>query len=241
MFQQLDCIALRIVRHSDRHSILSAYTRQRGRMSFIVPAGKGHEATRRRAMLMPGSRFSCVADIRDNSDRLPAMRDVMPRGNISVNADPVKSAVTLFLADFLNTLLRDSMPDELMFSYCDTMFGFYANGNKGMANFHLMFLIKMMHFAGIEPDISTYRPGYLFDMIDGIFRPSAPLHGRFLERDESQAAATLMRMEPHNLRYWKFTAGQRNIILDHILDYYSLHFTPLQSLRSLEVLRTIFR
>ncbi|MDE6153062.1 MAG: recombination protein O N-terminal domain-containing protein, partial [Muribaculaceae bacterium] len=54
MYTTLDCIALRTVRHSDRHSILSAYTRQRGRMSFLIPAGNGREATRRRAMLMPG-------------------------------------------------------------------------------------------------------------------------------------------------------------------------------------------
>lgn len=239
MYIGLDCIALRTVRHSDRHSILSAYTRQRGRMSFLIPAGNGREATRRRAMLMPGSRFSCVADVRDN-DRLPTMRDVMPRGTHTLNSDPVKSAVTLFIADFINTLMRDSMPDELMFEYCDTMLEFYMVNTRGTANFHLLFLIRMMHFAGIEPDRSTYRPGYLFDMIDGVFRSSAPLHGRFLERDEAHAVATLLRMNTRNLARWKFTSADRNTILDRIIEYYTLHFTSLQSMRSLDVLRALF-
>ncbi|MDE6448798.1 MAG: DNA repair protein RecO [Muribaculaceae bacterium] len=240
MFITLTCISLRIVRHSDRHSILSAYTRQRGRMSFLIPAGNGREAARRRAMLMPGSRFTCVADIRDNSDRLPTMRDVMPRGVNALNCDPVKSAVTLFLADFLNTLMRDAMPDELLFEYCDTMLEFYASNTRGTANFHLLFMIGMMHFAGIEPDMSTYRPGYLFDMVDGVFRDSAPLHGRFLERDEATAAATLMRMTSRNLDRWKLTAHQRNTILDRLIEYYTLHFTTLQSMRSLDILRSLF-
>ncbi len=241
MYTSLDCIALRTVRHSDRHSILSAYTRQRGRMSFLVSAGNGREAARRRAMLMPGSRFSCVADLRDNSDRLPAMRDVMPRSPHTLGGDPVKAAVTLFIVDFMNTLMRDSMPDGLLFDYCDSMLEFYSTGVRGTANFHLLFMIGMMHFAGIEPDVSTYRPGYLFDMVDGVFRDSAPLHGRFLERDEAQAAVILMRMTPRNLSRWKLTATQRNTSLDRLIEYYALHFTSLQSMRSLDVLRTLFR
>ncbi len=141
----------------------------------------------------------------------------------------------------MNTLMRDSMPDGLLFDYCDSMLEFYSTGVRGTANFHLLFMIGMMHFAGIEPDVSTYRPGYLFDMVDGVFRDSAPLHGRFLERDEAQAAVILMRMTPRNLSRWKLTATQRNTILDRLIEYYALHFTSLQSMRSLDVLRTLFR
>lgn len=240
MFETLDCIALRTVRHTDRHSILSAYTRQHGRMSFLVPAGNGREASRRRAMLMPGSRFSCVADLRD-TDRLPTMRDVMTRGAAAACADPVKSAVTLFIADFINTLMRDAMPDEHTFGYCDSMLDFYLRApHHGSANFHLLFLIGMMRYAGIEPDVSTYSPGYIFDMVDGVFRSSAPLHGRFLERDESAVTATLLRMNTRNMGLWRLTAAQRNIILDRLIEYYTLHFASLQSMRSVEILRSLF-
>ncbi|MCM1449889.1 MAG: DNA repair protein RecO C-terminal domain-containing protein [Clostridiales bacterium] len=241
MFQHLDCIALRLVRHTDRHSILSAYTRQRGRLSFLVSAGNGREAARRRAMLMPGSRFQCVADIKD-TDRLPLMREVLLRGNTAPGGDAVKSAVTLFLADFLNTLLRDSMPDALMFDFCDNMLDFYSRSSygNGSANFHLLFMIKMMHFAGIEPDVSTWSKGSLFDMVDGIYRTSAPMHGRYLERNEAQLSRLLLRMNLRNLRYWKFSAVERNAILDRLMEYYSLHFASLQSMKSLDVLRSLF-
>lgn len=239
MYEKLDCIALRLVKHNDKSSILSAYTRQRGRMSFLVAAGSGREATRRRAMLMPGSRFACVADLRDTV-MLPTMRDVTPRGVSAVVPDPVKSAATLFIADFMNTLFKDSLPDELMFDYCDSMLTFYDAATRGTANFHLLFMIRLMRFAGIEPDTSTFRPGYLFDMVDGVFRSSAPLHGRFLERDESQAAATLSRMSTRNMHLWRFTSAQRNAILDRLIEYYTLHFASLRSMKSLDVLRSLF-
>ena len=240
MYQNLTCIALRTVKHSDRHSILSAYSRERGRLSLLVSAGNGREAARRRAMLMPGSRFSCVADIRDN-DRIPPMRDVSVRGTQPGLSHPVKSAVTLFLVDFLNSILRDSMPDEVMFDFIDMMLENYGNKQKGLANFHLLFLIKLAHFAGIEPDISTYRSGTLFDLMDGVFRTSAPLHGRFLERDESSAVVQLMRMNLRNMAIFRLSSAQRNRILDGILEYYSLHFANVQSIKSIEVLRDLFR
>lgn len=239
----LDCIALRVVRHTDRHSILSVFTRQRGRMSFIINASGGREAARRRAIFMPGSRFSCVADVKDGTpgNQLPHIKDVMSRGtHPAAGGNPVKSAVTLFIADFLGMLLRDYPADELLYDFCDSMFSSYNDIKTGDSNFHLMFMIRMMHFVGIEPDASTYREGRVFDMVDGVFRESAPLHGRFLQREESQVAFRLMTMNIRNLRLWKFNSVQRNTILDRLIEYYGLHYASLHSMKSLDVLRSIF-
>lgn len=243
MQQSLDCIALRVVRHTDRHSILSVYTRQRGRMSFIINASGGREAARRRAIFMPGSRFTCIADVKDGTpgDQLPHIKDVISRGaHPASGGDPVKAAVTLFIADFLGTLLREYPADELLYDYCDSMLEHYGHIDKGSSNFHLMFMIRMMHFIGIEPDTSTYREGRVFDMIDGVFRDSAPLHGKYLEREDSRVALRLMSMNLRNLRLWRFNAVQRNEILDRIIEYYTLHYASLQSMKSLDVLRSIF-
>lgn len=243
MFVNLDCIALRTVRYNDRHSILSAYTRQRGRLSMLVPAGSGREASRRRAMLMPGSRFRCVADLREQSGHIPPMRDVVSRGlTLPIDPDPVKPIVTLFLVDFLNTILREAQPDEHLFDYIDTMLqALDGMAPSTTANFHILFLLRLMHFLGIEPDLSTYRPNYLFDMQEGIFRSSAPLHGRYLERDESRAAAQLLRMSLRNLGRYRFTHTERNEIIDTLIKYYTLHFASLRSMKSTEVLRSLFR
>ena len=228
-----------MVRHTDRHSILSAYSKQQGRLSLLVPAGNGREAARRRALLMPGSRFSCIADIK-NGDIIPPMRDVMRRGTPAADSDPVKVAVILFLVDFINTLMKDSMPDELTFNYIDSMFEFYTTARRGIANFHLLFLIRLMHFAGIEPDASTYRRGYVFDMIDGVFRESAPLHGHFLEPRYTCHTAILMRMNKRNMHLWQLSSVERNMILDRLIEYYSLHFSSLKSMKSIDILRSLF-
>lgn len=241
MYQHLDCISLRITRYSDRHSILTALTRQQGRLSLLIPAGNGREATRRRALLQPGSRFGCEADLRDVAGRIPPIRDVAGRGTPLSPADPIQPIITLFLVDFLNTILRDSQPDPLLFDYVDNMLAGLADATgRRLANYHLLFLIQLSRFLGVEPDISTFRPGYLFDMTDAVFRPTPPLNGPWLDAPEAAAAARLMRMSPRSLNLFALTSDQRNRALDIILQYYTLHFASLQSMKSVDIVRSLF-
>ncbi|MDE7154739.1 MAG: recombination protein O N-terminal domain-containing protein, partial [Muribaculaceae bacterium] len=53
MLRPVKCIILRTVRYNDKSSIVTVYSRELGRMSFVSPAGASREATRRRALLMP--------------------------------------------------------------------------------------------------------------------------------------------------------------------------------------------
>ena len=68
MLRSLHCVALRTIKYNEKHSILSAYSLELGRVSFLLPAGSGREAARRRALMMPLGTFECVADIRHGQD-----------------------------------------------------------------------------------------------------------------------------------------------------------------------------
>ena len=241
MYVQLDCIALRTTRYKDRHSILSALTRQNGLMSMLIPAGNGREAARRRALLLPGSRFGCVADLRDVNGRIPPIRDVIARGASAMSADPFKPAVTLFVVDFLHAIMRESQPDPLLFDYIDSMLELLDTlSGRRLANFHLLFLLKISRYLGVEPDVATYSPGYTFDMVDAVFRPSAPLHDKFLDPVESASVALLMRMTARNFAHFTFSRAERNRAVDVILQYYTIHFASLQSMKSLDIVRSLF-
>lgn len=241
MYHHLDCISLRVNRYNDRHSILTALSRQQGRLSLLISSGSGREANRRRALLRPGGRFSCEADLRDVAGRIPPIRDVAQRGDSIATTDPVQSIITLFLVDFLNTILRDEQPDPLLFDFVDDMLPRLerASGRR-LANFHLMFLIKISRYLGVEPDLSTYSRGYVFDMSDAVFRPTPPLNSPYLDPAESEAAARLLRINERNLHLYPLTAAQRNRALDVILRYYTLHFASLRSMKSVEVVRALF-
>lgn len=242
MYRQLDCVALRTVRYSDRNSILTAYTRQAGRLSFLVPAGGGKSAARMRALLMPLGRFECVADIRPGRDIHP-VRDVRAVVFPPV-ADPLRSSLALFVADMLCSLLREPVPDPSLFDFVDNALarlgceapGTALRGNA-LLNFHICFLVRMTRFLGIEPDWSTFSSGSSLDYADGIFRRFPPSHRDYLPPGESATAALLGRMNFRNLGLYRLSRFERNTILDRILRYYQFHYPSVGEPASLAILR----
>lgn len=242
MYRPLDCIALRTVRYSDRNSILTAYTRQAGRLSFLVPAGTGRAAARLRALLMPMGRFECVADIRPGRD-IHSIRDVKAVVLPPV-ADPLRSTIALFVADILSSLLKEPMADPLLFDFIDDALVRLGDSRRGHAlqgtallNFHLCFLLRLTRFLGIEPDWPTYLPGSVLDFADGIFRRFPPAHRNYLPPGESEAASSLGRMTFRNLGLYRLTRFERNTILDRILLYYQTHYPSVGEPPSLAILR----
>lgn len=240
MYQTLHCIALRTIKYNDKHSILSVYSLEMGRLSFLVSAGNGREANRRRALFMPLSIFECVASIKPGKD-LHLMREpkvLYPMHGL--HSHPMKSAIALFIADLLNAVLRESQSDEATFAFLVDAITRLESINDGIANYHLCFLYKLGRYIGIEPDVSTYSQGSVFDMVDGRFRMSPPIHRKYLDANSAKVVAVLSRITFDNMRFYKFNRNQRNELLDKILEYYTIHYSALTQMQSLEVLRCLF-
>lgn len=240
MLDTLQMIALRSVAYADDRSILSAYTRSRGFMSFLLKGGKGREASRRRALLQPMSVVECVADIVPGRDvsRIVSLRAMRPLQGLM--ASPVKQTLAMFLAEVLGLVLRSGQPDAPTFDFVAQSVAVLDELPAGRAsNFHLAFLRGLAVCLGIEPDASAYRPGMVFDMADGIWRRSAPLHAQWIGSDDARVAAALCRMTYANMHLYGLDRRARNDVLDQMLRFYSLHHTRLDGLHSLEILRAL--
>lgn len=240
MYQPLHCIALRTIKYNDKHSILSVYSLEMGRLSFLISAGNGREANRRRALFMPLSIFECVASIKPGRE-LHTMRDprvLMPLHGL--HSHPVKGAVSMFIAEVLNAVLRESQSDNATFAFLVDAITRFDVMTDGIANYHLCFLYRLGRFIGIEPDISSYQKGAVFDMQEGRFRMTPPLHHKYLNADDAAVLAMLSRITFDNMRFYKFNRNQRNDLLDKILEYYTIHYSSLSQTQSLDVLRVLW-
>lgn len=233
-------IPLRMTRYSDRHAILLAYSREAGPVSLLVPAGNGKRAAMTRALLMPLSIVDCEVNVRPGRDihQLSSPRPVEVLNNIVTH--PGRRMTAQFLAEVLSVVLREGQPDEGMFSFLYRSIKYLNDLPAAQTvNFNLAFLYALGRVAGIAPDASTYREGYIFDIADGVFRASTPLNGKWLSADDSKVLWKLSRMTFDNMRFYRFTREQRNRALDTILDYFTIHYASLRSLQSLPVLRSM--
>lgn len=234
----LHFVALKATKYSDTQTILTAYSRELGRVSLAMPAGNGKAAARVRALTMPLGIVECVSEPRAGREILPMRQVVQGRALRSLHSDPVKQMMAMFLSEVLAVVLQGGEPDRALFDFLEAGVGVLdeADGAR-TANFHICFLFNLARHLGIEPDVSTYERGSVFDMADGRWRASMPLHRNYLVPDDAGVAYQLSRMTFANMHCFRFSRIQRNAIIDGILEYYSLHYVSMRHLRSLDILR----
>lgn len=240
MNRNLTLIPLRITPYSDKNSILSAYSREMGRVSCLLPAGAGREAQRRRALLMPLCPVRCQVAVSPGRDVFPMREPVAWPPLPLLSADPLRCAVALFLAEVLRAVLRQSESEPALFDFIAESAVRLNDPSVSVPNFHIVFLLRLLDYLGVAPDLGGYHGGMVFDMVDACYRTAAPLHGKFLMPDESTALARLARIDWRNSHLYKYTRAQRARVLDLILQYFSLHVVSLSGLKSVEVLRELF-
>ena len=149
----------------------------------------------------------------------------------------------MFLAEILDACLREQQTDHNLYDFILHASRLLndENDTTAIANFHIVFLLRLLALLGVEPDYSTYKPGSIFDIYDGVWRQSKPLNHNSLSPDESLIAANLFRkLTFRNSRLFKFNRNQRNQITDTLIQYLSLHVANLSGIKSLDVVRNIF-
>ncbi len=227
---------------SDSRTLVSAWSRELGRVTFGFPAGSGREARRRRALASPMALFEGRSEAKPGSDILP-LRDFSPTPGSPALAAPdiARTMLCSFLAEVLDRLLQRTAPDAHLSDYLFASAAALSALPRGAAsaNFHIVFLYGLARMAGIAPDLSGYVPGAVFDMRDGVFRRSAPLHSDYLDADASSFLTVLARVNFNNMHRLHLSRAERRDILSAMLDYYSIHLGNLGNLRTLGVLHEL--
>jgi DNA repair protein RecO (recombination protein O) len=112
--------------------------------------------------------------------------------------------------------------------------------DKGYANFHLTFLMRMSRFLGFYPNLDNYVDGCVFDLRAATFSLVVPTHRDFLQTGDARRIHTLMRMDFPTMHLYHLNRMDRNRIVDVLLHYYRLHIPQFPELKSLSVLQELW-
>lgn len=240
MTEKISGIVLNVRKYSDTQSIVTLYTRSRGRLSFISASGSGKGSNSRRAKLQPLAVISTELNFKPASElqRLGAV--ALERVWTDLYFHPLKRVLSLFISEFLDRLLMATMPEPQFFDFLVDSFQLLDSSRKNIADFHIPFLVALLAFSGIQPDVSNYKPGKLFDFNSGSFLYPEESQGPSIEPALARYVKTVTRINFSNIKRLRLTNAGRRQILYGLLNYYSFHFPGLGALKSPEVLREIF-
>lgn len=241
MNENFDGVVLRTIKYNDNLMIADIYTRQQGRSSFLLPVTHSRKSRVRNVLFQPLSMVS-FATARRSTRQMVRITDAQPYLLYSsIPFDVVKSAIALYLAEVLTYALREEEQDEALFTYIDRALTWFDSAPEGYADFHLVFMVQLLRFLGIAPNMDNIASNSYFDMQAGSLVREHPLHPHFLMPASTQNLIPLFASDFLSVRSLALNGEQRRHFLAVLEEYYRLHIPDFPSLRSGEVLREFFR
>lgn len=233
-------IVLHSIQYSDKYAIIYMYTEAFGRVSYLVSSTRAKKSQVSRALFIPLSVLEMEVDHKQKRDlqRIHETKSCFVVNELS--GHPIKNVLSLFLSEVLFRVLKETEPDFRLFDFLYQSIQLLELTEKGLANFHMVFLLRLLHYLGIFPNTESVSENSYFDMLNAVFVKEQPMHRYYLSKEESNTFSTLLRMSYENMAYYRFSRQERVLIIRRLLEYYRLHLPDFPEIKSLEVLQTLF-
>lgn len=233
-------VVLHTVKYGESSSIVYLLTDVLGRQSYMVQGVRGGRSrSNKTALFQPMFRVE-FEGVETRGAQLHRMKDLVVREPYaSIPFDIRKSTISLFMAEVLYRLVRESEPNSPLFDFVSAAAAALDRLDEGVPNFHLWFLVRLSSYLGFYPG-NEYLPGHCFDVREGLFVANAPQHGMILSRANAMLLSRLMGCEVEKLPSIAMSRAQRFDFLSGLLTYFGHHFDSIHNIRSIQIFKELF-
>ena len=232
-------IVLHSIKHTDSSTIITIYTQQFGRVSYMVHGANKKKSVVRAALLQPLSIVDMNV-LHTPGRSIQQIKDIrIEHLFTAIPFDPVKNSLALFISELLYRTLRQTEPDDSLFLFLENSIQQLDYCEAGIANFHLVFLLKLTRYMGFEPNRDENVTKY-FDLMNGVFQQQKPIHAHYLLPETTDDLNCVLESDYTTMRNLSFTRVRRGKLLESIIEYYRLHIPEFHGLHSLAVLQSLF-
>ena len=209
-------IVLAVTKVGDKSVVLHTLSDEWGRRSFIT--GAGGKAPM--ALFQPLSIIDAEVTENAKSD-LWRLREICAATPLNgIRGDVRKNTMSLFLSEVLLRTLHDGASEPGLFDWCSRSILTLDAMESDFSNYHLRFLLEFAGALGFSPSVD--------DLL-----PFAGEHLPVIKQLMTLSAAESMLIP--------MTGRERNEVASLLLDYISYHTEVPVQVRSLAVLRELFR
>lgn len=241
MFTTTRAIVLNAQKHKENALILQLYTEEYGRCSYVLYGVQSKRGGKKQSFLQPFSAVIVDAEFRPKRE-LQQVKEIRPDySHANLLFDPYKSAIAFFLADVLLRVLRTNEKDKPLFSFLHHSVRYLDLAEKGIANFHLAFLVRLIRFLGFFPTLDEKKlDQYYYDLKQAAYTLGKPIHNYFLLPEETAFLPQLARITYFNMHRFQLNRQERMLLLEKILSYYKLHLQEFGEIQTLSILKEVF-
>lgn len=232
---------LKIIKYTHSSIIIQVYTNTNGRDAFMIRSINAKNKKNIRPILQPLYFIEIDYDNKNNNQLKLAKNVSLINYYPNITNNVIKSSIVIFLAEVLQKTLQEENKNNHLFEYIQTSLEILNNDNFDSLNFHISFLIQLSKYLGVYPS-NNYKENITpyFDLQSGSFMQNKPLHDNYLDSPITRMFHLFLNTDIIKSEQLKLTGKERSLILNKIIQYYSLHFNTFNSIKSLNILHEIF-
>ncbi|WP_338356089.1 DNA repair protein RecO [Yeosuana marina] len=238
MIVSTHAIVISKLRYRDHDLIVKCYTQQYGVLSFLLRGVlKSKKGLAKTAYFQLLTQLQLVIVYNPNRSLHSIKEAKLNHLYSSLHSNVSKSAIVMFLAEVLSSILKEEEENSTLFSYIETTL-LWLDTHTECSNFHLLFLLNLTKYLGFYPENTTVDFPF-FNLQDGKFQLK-PMGPYTISGDNFNLLKQLLDTKFDELSYLKINSKQRQAFLNMMLQYYELHLGDFKKPKSLQVLNQVF-
>lgn len=227
-------IVLSRLPYSESSLIVKLFTLESGLQTYLFQGARKKKGI----ILFPLELVEITSYKRNDSSlmKLTELQSLEPLHHLLDN--PLKSSVAFFISELLTVYLRESHQDKYLFQFLREEI-YWLNASEELSNYLVWFLAQFSKLEGFQPEVRSNHPRY-FELQEGKFTDELPFLPAYLEEPWLHWLTDSLQYEKTDFLALSIPKEERVKLIDAWLEYYRFHVSGMRTLKSLEVIRTVF-
>ncbi|HWY98105.1 MAG TPA: DNA repair protein RecO [Bacteroidia bacterium] len=231
MHNTTEAVVLQLYPYKDNNAVVKLYSKDMGFISCWAASIHKKKSKTKANLLQPLSIIKAEVSTK-GSDNLVQLKEI----EISVHTPGIvlnieKSTIAMFLAELLLKSLKESSSDNSLYEFIKEAILLLDKTKERCINFHVLFIIRLSDYFGLLPKGNYSVSTSYYNLQDGIYQATAPLHPHFLNPVESEWLSRLSSQSLEKFHEVVIPSSSRKLLLRGLLEYFELHLamSPLKS------------
>lgn len=219
-------IVLSYIKYRETSIIARVFTEQFGMQTYLINSVRSSNAKPKIAYFQALTLLDMVVYHHRGKDICRISEVRCSYSFHSIPFDIRKTTVSLFIAEMLSQVLKQEDEPLELFQFLHDAIMHYDMQAENFMDFHLIFLMQLTRFLGIEPDSGAF-----------VLRET----GRPAESYGHLAVFMNQMLEKSTTQVTVLDRPSRINLTQILVDYYRSHYDSIKPIRSIQVLNEVFR
>jgi DNA repair protein RecO (recombination protein O) len=239
MLEKTQGIVLHTVPYGETSMVVHIFTRQQGRLSFMVNGVRKSKPRFSISLFRPLNIVDLII-YRKHTSALKRFKEIHQAFPVNNTENPAKTSIAIFVSEILYRSLQDSDPHPDLFDFTVQSLRYFDLMLQGYHTFHHFYMLRLMRYLGFYPDAKSYNDGFVFNLSTGRYQPPDETALHCTSSETAKFIYMLQQSDIENFDMVLMTPAQRNAVLRTLAGYFSHHLPQPVQIRSLDVLHEVF-